>query len=410
VTTLLVLNAGSSSLKGSGYLPTTVPPRAVFHGLVEELHDAPRLSIADPSGRVLAEQRWPAGTRLSHAEALAALRRWLDRQVVDANIIAVAHRVVHGGSEHAAPLRIDAAALRDLESLVPLAPLHQPNALALIHAVAARSPGLPQVACFDTAFHRTLPDVAQRLALPRAWHDAGVRRYGFHGLSYEFIARRLRELDPSLAAGRVVVAHLGAGCSLCGMHDGRSVNTTMGFTPLDGLPMATRVGALDPGALLYLMDAHGMDAARLSRLLYHESGMLGVSGISGDMRTLLASADPHAREAVDLFVHRLVREIGALAADLGGLDALAFTAGIGEHAAAIRARVADGCGWLGAQADAAANVAHATVFSTAASRIRLMVVPTDEALMIALQAQALLWPGGAGAGDRKVEDPDQAER
>ena len=275
------------------------------------------------------------------------------------------HRVVHGGQHYSAPVLIDATVLAELETLVPLAPLHQPHNLATIRVLLETMPSLPQVACFDTAFHRTQPDVAQRFAIPRRFADEGVRHYGFHGLSYEYIASVLPTLEPALADARIIVAHLGSGASLCALHKGRSIATTMGFSPLDGLVMGTRCGNIDPGVLLYLMDRHNMDARALEQLLYHQSGLLGVSGISNDMRTLLASDDPHAQEAIELFVYRVGREIGSLAAALGGLDALVFTGGIGEHSAVIRAKVCHQAAWLGLELDDSANEADSYTYFNA---------------------------------------------
>jgi acetate kinase len=390
VATLLVINAGSSSLKFSGYESDEGEPRLQFRGLLEGIGDAPHFVARDPADAVLTERRWPTATRLSHDAAFGVLREWLDAHVGVGALAAVGHRVVHGGSRFAAPVRVDQDVLRELEELVPLAPLHQPNNLAIIRAVAAREPDLPQVACFDTAFHRTMSEVAQRFALPRALHDAGIRRYGFHGLSYEYIARRLRDLDPAIAAGRVIVAHLGAGASLAALRAGKSVDTTMSFTALDGLPMGTRSGALDPGVMLYLLQQRRMSPERLAQLLYHESGLLGVSAISSDMRELEASTDARAREAIELFVYRIAREVGALAAILGGLDTLVFTAGIGENSPGIRRRVCEEMRWLGVTIDADRNAAHRAVISAPASAIKVMVIPTDEERMIALHTSAVL--------------------
>src|SRR5581483_6453635 len=305
-------------------------------------------------------------------------------------IIAAGHRVVHGGLQFTRPVRIDAAVLAALESLVPLAPLHQPHNLAAIRAITGRAPGLPQVACFDTSFHRTQPAVAQTFALPRRYTEEGVLRYGFHGLSYEYIASVLRRTDDRAAAGRTVVAHLGNGASLCALTGGRSVASTMGFTAVDGLPMGTRCGALDPGVLLYLMDRHGMDARALEKLIYQQSGLLGVSGLSSDLRTLLASPDPRAAQAVDLFVYRIGRELGSLAAALGGLDALVFTGGIGENAAAIRARVCRDAAWLGLELDEAANEAGGPLVSCSESKVHAWIIPTNEEFMIARHTRSLI--------------------
>ena len=299
---------------------------------------------------------------------------------------------MHGGTKFTQPVRVDDGVLTDLESLVPLAPLHQPHNVAAIRAVASHAPMLPQVACFDTSFHRTQPVVAQQFAIPRKLTESGIQRYGFHGLSYEYIATRLPQVDPQAAAGRTIVAHLGNGASLCALRGGVSIATTMGFTPLDGLPMGTRCGAIDPSVLLYLMDQYGMDARALERLLTHESGLLGVSGISSDMRTLLEceSTDPHAAEAIELFVYRITREVGSLAAALGGLDALAFTGGIGEHAPSIRARVCRAANWLGLEFDEASNQQGGPRISSSTSRVAAWVIPTNEELMIAQHTQHLL--------------------
>ncbi|HKN11133.1 MAG TPA: acetate/propionate family kinase [Pseudomonadota bacterium] len=290
---------------------------------------------------------------------------------------------MHGGSTFTASVRIDNQVMEKLSKLEPLAPLHQPHNLSAIRICARLAPHVPQVACFDTAFHQTMGPVARRLGLPRAYDEEGVRRYGFHGLSYEFIAQRLRRIDPEIARGRVIVAHLGNGASLCAMREGRSIDTTMGFTALDGLLMGTRPGTLDPGAVTYLMREHAMSAVEIEDVLYHQSGLAGVSGISSDMRTLLASDNPHAHEAVELFLFRAAREIGALAASLGGLDALVFTAGIGEHAPEIRARICARCAWLGIILDEHANSAVRLRISAQASRVHVYVIATDEERMIA---------------------------
>jgi acetate kinase len=394
VTAILVINAGSSSLKFAGFRADTaessVDTGPLFRGLLAAIDSAPRLTVRDALGAVVADRRWPQGSPISHAAGFAAIREWLDAHPQGRSLTAVGHRVVHGGCRLTAPVRVDAKVLGELDRLVPLAPLHQPHGLAIIRTIAERDPGLPQVACFDTAFHRTMPEVAQRFALPRALHDAGIRRYGFHGLSYEFIAHRLREVDPAVAAGRVVVAHLGAGASLCAMQAGRSIETTMGFTPLDGLPMGTRCGALDAGVLLHLLTHDRMDAAALTRLLYAESGLLGVSGITSDVRELAASDVAEAREAIELFVYRTACELGVMVAALGGLDALVFTAGIGEHNAAIRAAICARAGFLHLELDARANATHATRISTETSRVKVLVLPTDEERMIAMHVRGAL--------------------
>jgi acetate kinase len=383
---VLVLNAGSSSLKFSVFVDDTAHAR----GQIEGLPDAAHFVARDAKGQELDERKW-GNQSLDHAGAIAFLLDWLGQKVVAGNPLAAAgHRVVHGGVRFTAPVRVDAQALAELEALVPLAPLHQPHNLAAIRAVAAHAPELPQVACFDTSFHRKQPAVAQAFGLPRRFAEEGMRRYGFHGLSYEYVMSVLPSLDQRGARGRCVVAHLGNGASMCAVRFGQSTATTMGFTPLDGLMMGTRTGALDPGVLLYLMDRHKMDARALEKMLYHESGLLGVSGISGDMRTLLASTEPHALEAVDLFVYRIRRELGSLAAALGGLDALVFTGGIGENAAPIRAKVCQAAVGLGVELDDAANNAGGPRISTPNSKAAVWVIPTNEELMIVRHTRKLL--------------------
>jgi acetate kinase len=387
---LVVLNAGSSSLKFSVFLDGD-PPEALLRGQLEGIMTAPRFVARDEAGNVVGEHGWPAGTELGHQGAIDFLFDWGRGGALGGHgITAVGHRVVHGGLKFTGPVQVTAEVLAALKALVPLAPLHQPHNLAAIEAVARRAPQLPQVACFDTSCHRTQPAVAQEFALPRRYAEEGVRRYGFHGLSYEYVASALPGLDARAAAGRTVVAHLGNGASMCALKGGRSVANTMGFTALDGLPMGTRCGSLDPGVLLYLMDRHGLGARALEELLYRESGLLGVSGVSSDMRALLSSADPRAAEAIDLFVYRIGRELGSLAAALGGLDALVFTGGIGENAAAVRARVCRDAAWLGLVLDEAANDAGGPRLSSADSRVAAWVVPTNEELMIARHTRRLL--------------------
>lgn len=318
-----------------------------------------------------------------HDAVLLVLLRWIAGHADQLRVVAVDHRVVHGGDRFATPVVVDGTVLDALEKLVPLAPLHQPHNVAAIRAVARLASQIPQVACFDTAFHRTQPRVAQLYALPRALSEAGIKRYGFHGLSYECIAGVLPGILGEVANGRVVAAHLGNGCSMCAMRDRRSVATTMGFTALEGLPMGTRSGAIDPGVVLYLLSGRGMSVAEVTDLLYHRSGLLGVLGISNDMRKLLESDSPHAVEAIDLFVHRIGRGLGSLAAALGGLDALVFTAGIGEHAAPVRARVCEDARWLGIHLDPAANLGGGPRISTADRSVSVRVIPTNEELMIA---------------------------
>lgn len=386
---LLVLNAGSSSLKFSVFL-SQEPPQLLLRGQLDGLLSQPRFVARDRSG-VIGENQWPPGFRLGHHGAIEFLFAWgREGPLVEHRMVAAGHRVVHGGARHTAPVLVDTETLAELEALVPLAPLHQPHNLAAIKAVAQLMPALPQVACFDTSFHSTQPGVAQRFALPRRYFEQGVRRYGFHGLSYEYIASVLPAIDRRAADGRTVIAHLGNGASMCAVRGGRSIATTMSFTALDGLVMGTRCGAIDPGVLLYLMKYHGMDGDTLQHLLYEESGLLGLSGISSDMRELLSSADPRAAEALDLFVYRIERELGSLAAALGGLDALVFTAGIGENAASIRARVCRAAGWLGLELDEEANAKGGPRISCPESRVSAWVVPTNEEMMIALHTRRLL--------------------
>jgi acetate kinase len=387
---ILVLNAGSSSLKFSVFLDGE-PPKLLLRGQLEGLFTAPRFMARNEKKEIIGDKEWPGGTKLGHDGAIEFLFDWGRKGALGGNtIVAAGHRVAHGGLKYTKPVRIDSDVLAALEKLVPLVPLHQPHNLAAIRVVAARAPELPQAACFDTSFHRTQPVVAQAFALPRHLTEEGVRRYGFHGLSYEYIASVLPGIDARGAAGRTVVAHLGNGASMCAMKNSRSVATTMGFSSIEGLPMGTRCGALDPGILLYLMDHHKMDARSLEQLLYKESGLLGVSAISSDVRTLLASSDPRASEGLDLFVYRIGRELGSLAAALGGLDTLVFTGGIGENAAAIRARVCRDAAWLGLVSDEAANEAGGPRISRQESQVAAWVIRTNEELMIAQHTRRLL--------------------
>jgi acetate kinase len=390
VDVILVLNAGSSSIKFSLFMVQADALDRMLSGQIEGLYTAPRFSAKDAAGAGIGAHAWDKGTRLGHDGAIDHLIGFLQKYRDGNRLIAVGHRVVHGGLEFSEPTLVTAQVVAKLEKLVPLAPLHQPHNLAPIRIVAERTPQLSQVACFDTAFHRAQPELAQAFALPSAITERGVRRYGFHGLSYEYIATALADLDARAAAGRVVVAHLGNGASMCAMKAGRSVATTMGFTAVDGLPMGTRCGSLDPGVMLYLMDELKMDARAIEKLIYQQSGLLGVSGISSDMRALLESSEPRARLAIDLFVYRIGRELGSLAAALGGLDALVFTAGIGEHAAAIRERVCRDAAWLGVEFDPASNKVDGPRISTAASRVPAWVMPTNEELMIARHTQRVM--------------------
>jgi acetate kinase len=391
---ILVLNAGSSSLKFSVFTMEEGGLAPAARGQVDGIGTSPKFVLEGADGKALEKkdlkQDLSGGAAFNHDNAISIVIERLTAHSGDNRVVAVGHRVVHGGVKFAGPTHIDDGVLAELEKLVPLAPLHQPHHLAAIRAVTARAPQLPQVACFDTSFHRTQPEVAQRFGLPRRFTDEGVQRYGFHGLSYEYIASVLPEHDPKAAAGRTIVAHLGNGASMCAMFAGQSIATTMSFTPADGLVMGTRTGAIDPAALIYLIERHGMNAADLQRLIYHESGLLGVSGISSDMRALLASNDPRAAEAIDLFVYRITREIGSLAAALGGLDALVFTGGIGEHAAKVRERVCRDAAWLGANMDDAANNRGEPRISQANSDLAVWVIPTNEELMIANHTQRLL--------------------
>lgn len=387
---ILVLNAGSSSLKFSVFSGGD-SPHPLLRGQLEGLFTQPRFVAREPGGGVAGEKEWAAGTRLGHEGAIEFLFTWgRGAQLGGHRIVAVGHRVVHGGLGFTRPVLLDAEVLAALEQLTSLAPLHQPHNLAAIRAVSRRTPQVPQVACFDTSFHRTQPAVAQAFALPRRYSEEGVCRYGFHGLSYEYIASVLPGLDTRAAAGRTVVAHLGNGASMCALRGRTSVANTMGFTAVDGLPMGTRCGALDPGVLLYLMDRYGMDARALEKLIYQQSGLLGVSGVSSDMRTLLASPDPRAAEAIDLFVYRIGRELGSLAAALGGLDALVFTGGIGENAGDIRGRVCRDASWLGLNFDEAANQTGGPRISHPESRVSAWVIPTNEEWMIAQHTRRLL--------------------
>jgi acetate kinase len=387
---IAVINAGSSSLKFSLFAAADGDLALVARGQAEGLYTAPRFTAKDAQGAVLAERSWDEGTKLGHDGALDHLVKFLRERFSEHRLTAVGHRVVHGGLEYAEPIRVDADVLAALEKYVPLAPLHQPHNLAPIRALLARAPDLPQVACFDTAFHRRQPAVAQAFALPKSITDRGVRRYGFHGLSYEYIAQALPAIDPRAAAGKVVVLHLGNGASMCAIAGGTSIASTMGFTAADGLPMGTRCGSLDPGVMLYLMDELAMDARAIEKLIYQQSGLLGVSGISSDMRTLEASADPAAKAAIDLFVYRIGRELGSLAAALGGLGTMVFTAGIGENSVRLRERVCADAAWIGVELDRAANARGGPRISTAASRVAAWVIPTDEELMIARHTRRVL--------------------
>jgi acetate kinase len=386
---IAVINAGSSSVKFAIYQATR-DERCLFRGQVEGIAVAPRLEIADDKGGVVEDRILPA-QGFDHDAAMREIIETGRALLKEESVIAFGHRVVHGGLDYAAPVRVTETVLDDLAKLAPLAPLHQPHNLAPIRAIMKAAPQIPQIACFDTAFHRAQSNLAQAFALPRRFCEEGVRRYGFHGLSYEFLASRLRELAPELAGGRIVFAHLGNGASLCAVKDGRSVAATMGFTAVDGLMMGTRCGAIDPGVILYMMQRHGMDAATIEDLIYKRSGLLGVSGISSDMRALRASPDPAAKEAIALFVYRIVRELGSLVATLGGVDGLVFSAGIGERDALTRAEVVEGSRWTSAILDPARNEHNREgLISTDNSSVAVWVIPTDEERLIARRTAAML--------------------
>ena len=386
---ILVLNCGSSSIKfalfDASHAPLSRTP--YWSGAIEGITGAtPVFSAIDAAVEPLT-----LDAERPYFSALTLLRQRIRDRLDERRIVAVAHRVVHGGSKYFEPTRVDAAVLAELKSYIPLAPLHQPFALEAIAALLAEQPQLPQVACFDTAFHQTMPTVEKMLPLPRSAWQQGLRRYGFHGLSYAYVAQVLGERHGTAARGRTIVAHLGSGASLCALQDLRSVATTMGFSALDGLMMGTRCGALDPGAVIYLMEIRKLSLEQVARMLYHESGLLGVSGISADPRVLLQHEDDaHTREALDLYVRSAVREVGALAAALNGLDMLAFTAGIGEHNAVIRERICAGLGFLGVELDPSANAAHAAVISSASSKVRVVVEPTNEEWVAASAAAAII--------------------
>jgi acetate kinase len=388
---ILVINAGSSSLKFALFGARQEPSRQALlcSGEISGIGHSARFEWVDDMGASLEGPQLPPDA--THETGLGLLLPWLQQRFPTYRLAAAGHRVVHGGPRFAAPVRIDEAVLVEIRRLIPLAPLHQPHHVRAIEALTRLHPALLQVACFDTAFHQGQPPVVTSFALPRSLTDEGVRRYGFHGLSYEYIVSVLPEVvGRETADGRVVVAHLGSGASLCALRGRKSVATTMGFTALDGLPMSERCGALDPGVVLYLIEQKGMRASDVGAMLYHASGLLGVSGLSGDMRVLLSSHDPHAAAAIDLFVYRISRELGSLAAALGGIDALVFTAGIGEHATQIRQRVCDAAAWLGVESDSAANLAGGPRLTRKGSEVSAWVVPTDEDLMIARHTWRLL--------------------
>jgi acetate kinase len=387
---VVVLNAGSSSLKFCTYSrPQGDAWRLAARGQIEGIGTSPRFSARDGAGTKVADEE--LGEKVADARgALDALAVWLRGQYPGARIVGVGHRVVHGGADFPDPVVVTPDVVARLRALVPLAPLHQPHNLAAIDAVTARLPHVPQVACFDTSFHRGHSAVADLVPLPKEIRDAGVQRYGFHGLSYEYIASVLPQVAPNIASGRVIVAHLGSGASLCALRKGKGIDSTLGFTALDGVCMGTRPGSIDPGVVLYLFQTLGLDAKAVERMLYKQSGLLGISGISNDMRDLIGSSDPASRLAVDYFVYRVAKEIGALAAVLGGVDGIVFTAGIGERSAPIRKRICEASAWLGLEIDNAANEHHGPRISTADSKIEAWVVPTNEELVIARHTGQLL--------------------
>ena len=388
--TILVVNAGSSSVKFQGFATDGKGAlERLIKGQMDGIGTRPKLRAEAADKRILIEQSYAPEQVRDVPAALEEAGAWL-RKTQNLELIAVGHRVVHGGPRYDRPVLVDRTVLAELERYVSLAPLHQPNNLAPIRSILARSPDLPQVACFDTAFHRGHSALADRYAIPERLYEEGVRRYGFHGLSYEYIASRLPQVSPKIAAGRVIVAHLGSGASMCALSGGRSIESTMGFTALDGLPMGTRPGQIDPGVVLYLIDEKQMSAAQVQDLLYRECGLKGLSGISNDVRELAASPDPRARFALDYFVYRIGLQAGLLAAALGGLDAFIFTAGIGENSPSVRASIAEKLAWLGGVLDPQANAAGDTSIAARDSRIGLYVLPTDEELMIARHTEALL--------------------
>jgi acetate kinase len=388
---ILVLNAGSSSLKFCVYRrPPASGWRLEARGQIEGIGTTPRLSAKDGAGVALVEQELDAAV-CDGRSAIDSLAAWIRSRYAGSRVVGVGHRVVHGGARYARPTLVTPQVLGELRELCPLAPLHQPHNLAAIEAVQERLPDVPQVACFDTAFHRGQAPVAELVPLPRELcRRGGIQRYGFHGLSYEYIASALPEVAPEIAEGRVIVAHLGSGASLCAMRERKSIDSTLGFTALDGLCMGTRPGALDPGVVLYLFHGLGLSDKEVESILYKESGLMGISGVSNDMRDLLGSAESGARLAVDYFVYRAAKEIGALAAVLGGVDALVFCAGIGEHSAEIRARICEASRWLGIDLDGEANARRGPRITRAKSRVSAWVIPTNEELMIARHTSELL--------------------
>lgn len=384
---ILTLNAGSSSLKFAVFEDSEVLP-ALLRGEIENIENKPSLKVTDADGIVIIDAHpLPAP---SYDDILAELLHWVDEHLDGYRVTAVGHRVVHGGAQFIEPQCVTPQLFSALEQLIPLAPLHQPHNLSPIRSIGLTHPALAQVVCFDTAFHHTMPKVAKRIALPQEYESQGVRRYGFHGLSYEYIAGQLRAVAPEVALKKVIVAHLGNGASLCALQNGQSVDTTMGFSALDGLVMGTRCGALDPGVVLYLTETLGLTPTAIEDLLYKKAGLLGVSGISGDMRVLLASLDSRAQDAIELFVFHVAKQIASLAASLQGLDGVVFTAGIGEHAVMVRERIGTAIRWLGVEIDKKTNASSAITISTAGSSVPVFVIPTNEELVIARHTRRIL--------------------
>jgi acetate kinase len=379
---ILVLNSGSSSIKFGLFDISRAEPVLLCKGLLDEQDAAPRFAMTDASGNSLFEKRRPAGDKDGDG-LLIEILDWINGYLAGGTLLAVGHRVVHGGREFTAPVEVTEATIEALDALTPLAPLHQPRCLSPIRSIRSLRPGLRQIACFDTAFHHGLAPPVSRFAIPRRFEELGIRRYGFHGLSFEFIASRLAEISPALAARRTVVAHLGNGASLCAMRNGSSLDTTMGLTPLDGLMMGTRCGVIDPGVLLYLQQQRGMSVDDVQHMLYQESGLAGVSGLSADMRVLQASDDPRAAEAIDLFTFRATKEIAAMANTLGGLECLVFTGGIGEHSQGVRRQICDRLHWLGVRIDDAANDQARQCINADNSEIDIFIIPTSEETTIA---------------------------
>ncbi|MFK4509475.1 acetate/propionate family kinase [Bradyrhizobium daqingense] len=386
---VLVLNAGSSSIKFGLFELTAAGPALLCNGLVDEHEAMPRLMVKSPAGEDLFEKRRDASDT-DGGHLFADVLAFIEERFGARRLRAVGHRIVHGGPDYSGPVVLTDEVYARLEALTPLAPLHQPRCLESVRTIQAIQPDLVQIACFDTAFHHSLSPTARRFAIPRQFEQRGIRRYGFHGLSFEYIARRLAEIAPELVAKRTVIAHLGNGASLCALRDGSSVDTTMGLTPLDGLVMGTRCGTIDPGVLLYVQQHENMSVEQVQHLLYHESGLLGVSGLSADMRTLLASGTAAAREAIGLFVLRAAQEIAMMATTLGGLDCLVFTGGIGEHAKEIRSAIGERLGWLGVRIDAAANDAARERIGWGDGAVEVYIVPTNEELAIARHCAAVL--------------------